>query len=165
MMVIVYSTALAIIVRRARRQGFWGRRLHWRVPLRCTHLLVARRAAELPPTCSSETLTFLCHRTTDDGWRSWWTVCQCMEEHNWRLTSLSCLHNCDGSARRGAAARDRVALAAARRRKERTYPEFVAGEVGDVGPTKQWPSSGIWQKHASEENPPSLGDVRNKLGA
>ena len=55
-------------------------------------------------------------------------------------TLVSALH-CDGSARRGAAARDGVALAEARRRKERTYPELVqpgrrarlvvvAGEVG-----------------------------------
>ena len=35
---------------------------------RGTHLSRGRRA-ELQPTCSSETLTFLCHQTTDDGWR------------------------------------------------------------------------------------------------
>ena len=55
-------------------------------------------------------------------------------------TLVSALH-CDGSARRGAAVRDGVALAEARRCKERTSPEFVqpgrrarlvvvAGEVG-----------------------------------
>ena len=40
-------------------------------------------------------------------------------------TLVSALH-CDGSALGGAANRDGVALAAARRRKERTYPELVA---------------------------------------
>ena len=55
-------------------------------------------------------------------------------------TLVSTLH-CDGSPRRGAAHTDGVTLVAARRRKERTYPEFVgprsrarlvvlAGEVG-----------------------------------
>ena len=39
-------------------------------------------------------------------------------------TLVSALH-CDGSARRGAAERDGVALDEARRRKERTYPELV----------------------------------------
>ena len=39
-------------------------------------------------------------------------------------TLVSALH-CDGSARRGAGDRDGVALVAARRRKERTYPELV----------------------------------------
>ena len=39
-------------------------------------------------------------------------------------TLVSALH-CDGTARRGAADRDGVALDEARRRKERTYPEFV----------------------------------------
>ena len=55
-------------------------------------------------------------------------------------TLVSTLH-CDGSARRGAAHRDGVALLTARRKKERTYPELIgphararlvvlAGEVG-----------------------------------
>ena len=55
-------------------------------------------------------------------------------------TLVSTLH-CDGSARRGAAHRDGVALVTARRKKERTYPELIgphararlvvlAGEVG-----------------------------------
>ena len=39
-------------------------------------------------------------------------------------TLVSALH-CDGSPRRGAAHTDGVTLVAARRRKERTYPEFV----------------------------------------
>ena len=56
-------------------------------------------------------------------------------------TTLVCALHRNGTARRGAAARDGVALHAARRRKERTYPELVgphsrarlvvlAGEVG-----------------------------------
>ena len=55
-------------------------------------------------------------------------------------TLVSTLH-CDGSARRGAAHRDGAALVAARRKKERIYPELIgphararlvvlAGEVG-----------------------------------
>ena len=55
-------------------------------------------------------------------------------------TLVSTLH-CDGSARRGAAHRDGVALLTARRKKERTHPELIgphararlvvlAGEVG-----------------------------------
>ena len=65
--VAVCSTALATIVHHAHRQGFWEDvGLHWRAPW---HAFVARPAAELQPTCSSETLTFLCHQTTDDGWR------------------------------------------------------------------------------------------------
>ena len=39
-------------------------------------------------------------------------------------TLVSTLH-CDGSARRGAAHRDGVALLTARRKKERTYPELI----------------------------------------
>ena len=38
-------------------------------------------------------------------------------------TLVSALH-CDGNARRGAGDRDGVALVAARRRKERTFPEL-----------------------------------------
>ena len=56
-------------------------------------------------------------------------------------TTLVPICHCDGSARRGAAERDGVALDEAQRRKERTYPEVVqsgrraklvviAGEVG-----------------------------------
>ena len=56
-------------------------------------------------------------------------------------TTLVCALHSNGTARRGGAARDGVALDAARRRKERTYPELVgprsgarlvvlAGEVG-----------------------------------
>ena len=41
------------------------------------------------------------------------------------ITMVSALH-ANGEARRGAARTDGVALAAARRRKERTYPELTA---------------------------------------
>ena len=44
----------------------------------------------------------------------------------------------DGTARRGAAEVDGVALTAARRRKERRYPELVA-----LGPGRDWWSSGL----------------------
>ena len=43
-------------------------------------------------------------------------------------TMVSTLH-CDGSARRGAAHRDGVALLAARRNKERTYPELIGDTI------------------------------------
>ena len=71
-------------------------------------------------------------------------------------TLVSALH-CDGTARRGAANRDGVALAEARRRKERTYPELVqpghraklvvlAGEVGGRWSDEAVAFISIWRK-------------------
>ena len=51
-------------------------------------------------------------------------------------TLVSALH-CDGSAIRGAPSSDGIALALARRRKERTYPELVGprhrAQLGGLG--------------------------------
>ena len=65
-------------------------------------------------------------------------------------TLVSALH-CDGSARRGAAARDGVALAEARRCKQAGVRGWwlLLVKSGDVGP------SDTWLRLAQEENQPS----------
>ena len=66
-------------------------------------------------------------------------------------TLVSMLH-CDGSPHKGAADVDGVVLVAARRRKERTYPELVRpGRRARLvvladGQRRQCASSDIWQK-------------------
>ena len=64
-------------------------------------------------------------------------------EHNWRVSSL----HCDGSPHRGAADVHGAVLAAARRRKERTYPELVLpGRRAGDGLRRQCLSSDIWPR-------------------
>ena len=101
------------------------------------------RWSQLQPECAEKVekgsaQTFLCatwiwHSTTTwmkDGWKWWRTGSLSSEDPSQPLTPQLC-HLCttDGSARRGAATKDGEALAQARRRKERTYPE-LAGEGG-----------------------------------
>ena len=52
------------------------------------------------------------------------TACLCLEVHNWRWTPLWCPIRGNGSARPGADT-EGFALAQARHKKERTYPELV----------------------------------------
>ena len=114
-------TSLAITVQLVQGQGFWGTGvLHWRAQWR-----------RLVGGGSVSTLTCM----------KW--ICQCIATDNKRLevvvdglplyggcqlaidTTLVCTMHCDGSPHQGAAERDGVVLTAARRRKERRYPELV----------------------------------------
>ena len=79
------------------------------------------------PTCSCPTWIWGCRGQEKTGpWRLSWMVCLFMAVPSWQLTPRWSLHSrAMGEPRRGAADHDGVALAAARRDKERTYPELV----------------------------------------
>ena len=119
----VYSTALATIVHRAHRQGFWeDMGLHWRAlwhafcreaGFRVATNLLVRDLLLVPPNDGRRL------KVVVDGLPVYGGAQLAVD-----TTLVSALH-CDGSARRGAAARDGVALAEARRCKERTCPELV----------------------------------------
>ena len=60
------------------------------------------------------------------AWRLWWTGCPSLGGCQLAVdTTLVCAMHCDGTPHDGAANRDGVVLEAARRRKERRYPELV----------------------------------------
>ena len=103
--------------------------------------------------------------------------CPCLEAFNWPLTLPGYLLS-TGMALRGGGAGDRdgVVLEAARRRKERTYPEPVhrrhnrvrlvvlAAEVEAGGLMKRGASSELWPWHVPDLNPGCCANELNNLG-
>ena len=74
--------------------------------------------------------TLMC--TMQDVWRSSPRVSRFLELNS-NDTTLVAAHHCDGTARPGTATRDGATMAAARRRKEATYPELGSAKWSKVG--------------------------------
>ena len=91
----------------------------WRARL---HGFVARPVLASRPTCSSAIWTSPCWATMDEGSRSLQMGCRSSAVPNWRLTPRPMCATHDG-----------VALAQARRRKQRTYPEFGGAGTSSLG--------------------------------
>ena len=121
----VYSTLLAIIEQRAHGQGFWAKGVTlWKA---WWHDYAVKRAIVLRRTFWSRNWTLL-GVPTADGRRLEVVVDGLPLHAGVQLaidTTLVGALRGDGSARRGAADADGVALVVARRRKERRYPELV----------------------------------------
>ena len=111
-------------MQRARRLGFWVGEVSPSSVLQ--HRCARRLGHRLQPTCSYAIWTWSSTGWTAEDWRSLRTGYFCGGELGAIDTTLVPLHS-DGIAIRRAAAHDGAALEAARRRKERVYPELSGG--------------------------------------
>ena len=122
------------------------------------HEYAAKREVVSRPRCSSGSWTSSGSiPLIGGGWKWSLMVCLCILEFSLPLTPLWLVLCGDGTARRGVAVTDGVALAAARRRKERRYPELVGPgarsrlvvlgvEVGGRWSAKRLASWALWQR-------------------
>ena len=115
---------MATIEHHVRLQGFWADEgLRSRMPL---HEYAERQAAGCPPMSGFAIWTSRCPSMMHAGWRLLLMGCHSMAALSWLSTPplLSVLKG-DGTVLGRGSQLDGVALRAARRRKERTYPELV----------------------------------------